>query len=255
MTEPFVFPVDPPRVIVAGDWHGDTVRAREVIRLAGEQGIHVIVHLGDFGFWVPGPATGRYLSTVNKECVRAGVLLLWVDGNHEDHAELNAIPLDDTGVRRIRSNIAHLPRGFRWTWHNKTWMALGGAYSVDRYDRKLNVSWWEEETLTPDDVSRAVSPGHVDVIVAHDCPNRVNIPGLQSHRFPAYAIAESDEHQRLVGTIVDATRPSVYFHGHYHVRYTAYRHLPDEGSTLVIGLGDNYGKLADNFAVVNVKQG
>ena len=174
--------------------------------------------------------------------------------------EWGGMPIDPaTGLRPIRPHIFHLPRGLRWRWHGKTWMALGGAHSVDRPMRKPGVSWWPEERLTAADVSHAISGGPVDVIVAHDAPDGYEIPGLPGgfppaelyqadlHRQPRIGlpqqglVARAHLHRQLVGEVVDATAPTVLFHGHYHVRYTAYR-----GETRVVGLADDSGNLADD---------
>ena len=243
----------PDRIIAAGDWHGNAHRAYAVLRHAGIRQVPVVVHLGDFGFWVPGAETDRYLDTVEKACVEFGVTLLWVDGNHEDHATLNALPLDEFGVRPIRDHIVHLPRGFRWNWHGRTWMALGGAHSVDKHLRKPGRSWWPEEVLSPAEAERAIAGGPVDVIVAHDCPDRVDIPDLAPDGFfPPAQIAAAEEHQRLVGTVVDATEPGILLHGHYHVRYHAVRSLPGGGQTAIVGLGADINSFRDNMLLLDL---
>ena len=247
---------EPDRVIVAGDWHGNTNRAGGVISSAGTREIPVVIQLGDFGFWVPGSNTDAYLDTVEKVCSRFGVTLLWVDGNHEDHLTLNTLPLNDFGVRPIREHIFHLPRGFRWIWHGRTWMALGGAHSVDKHLRSPGRSWWPEEYLSDADLQRAISGGPVDMIVAHDCPDRVDIPGLApAGFFPAAQIADSEAHRYLVGTVVDATTPGVLFHGHYHRRYNAVRSLPGGGQTAIIGLGDDGCMPKDNVLLLDLRRG
>lgn len=246
---------DPDRVLLAGDWHGNTNRAGGVIASAGMRGIPVVLQLGDFGFWVPGADTDAYLDTVDKLCARHGVELLWVDGNHEDHVTLNALPLNDSGVRPIREHIHHLPRGFRWTWHGRTWMALGGAHSIDKHLRTPGRSWWPEEYLSDADLDRAISGGPVDIIVSHDCPDRVDTPGLAPDGFfPAAQIADADAHRYLVGTVVDATRPGVLFHGHYHRRYNAVRDLPGGGQTAIIGLGDDGCSTRDNTQLLDLRK-
>lgn len=250
-----VFPENPSQVLLAGDWHGNETWAKGVIAHAGQRGIPVIVHLGDFGFWVPGESTEAYLSDVEDACARNGVILLWVDGNHECFPSLYDLPVDpSTGVRKISDHVFHLPRGFRWTWFGKTWMALGGAHSVDRLDRIPGRSWWPEEHLTDDEAAKAIGGGLVDVIVAHDAPDRVAIPGLRPGSFPASEVDAGDEHREKVGKVVDATRPSVLFHGHYHVRYEARRSLPGHASTAVIGLADDGSSrvLSDNAVVLSL---
>ncbi|WP_301123570.1 hypothetical protein [Mycolicibacterium fortuitum] len=127
----------PGTVMIAGDWHGNTGWATALIISAGVRGIKVVVQLGDFGFWTPGRRSDDYLDGIETACARHGVTVLWLDGNHECFDALYELPIDpETGLRQIRPHIFHLPRGLRWRWHGKTWMALGGAHSVDRPDRK-----------------------------------------------------------------------------------------------------------------------
>lgn len=51
--------MDPRRIVVAGDWHGNSHCGRGAITYAALRDIHVIVQLGDFGYWTPGTATIR----------------------------------------------------------------------------------------------------------------------------------------------------------------------------------------------------
>src|SRR5690606_22311304 len=78
----------------------------------------------------------------------------------------------DTGMRPIRHNIFHLPRGFRFTIHGVRFLALGGAYSVDRRWRKLNKDYWLEEEVTEADIANTLLPEDptTDVLLMHDSP-------------------------------------------------------------------------------------
>src|SRR4051794_33733627 len=82
---------DPGRVLVAGDWHGDTRWARGVAdllpALLPDERPRRIVHVGDFGIW-PGRAGLDYLLAVTAALAEVNGELWFVDGNHEDHSEL-----------------------------------------------------------------------------------------------------------------------------------------------------------------------
>ncbi len=126
-------------------------------------------------------------------------------------------------------------------------MALDGAHSVDRLNRRKGKSWWPQEHLSDDDLAAAIGPGHVDVILTHDAPDNVDIPGLTPGAFPASEIATGDWHRARVGRVVDATTPEVLFHGHYHVRYTA-----DRGSTAIVGLACDSSPMVEHVVVLDL---
>lgn len=227
-------PFSPKRVMTVGDWHGNLAWAQKVIAWAAtEQGTEAIVHAGDFGYWVNSPATDRYLKGVSDTCIAAGVPLAFIDGNHEDHSRLAEHNIIGGEAVELYPHVWFLPRGYRWEWNDFTWMALGGAHSVDRQARTPLLNWWPEEHLTPEQVEYASRPGGVDVVVAHDCPEGVAIPGLTSG-WPYTELVAAQQHRMLVRDVFDAVEPMMWIHGHYHVSYAAGLH-----GSMVRGLADD----------------
>ena len=160
-------------IAFAGDWHMNARWVPTAVRHAAEQGADVIVHLGDFGYTF----RAEFLQSLQRALDEAGLVLLFIDGNHENFAALLSLPVGANGLRRLTDRIWHLPRGFRWTWGGVRFLALGGAHSVDQPWRRLGTSWWPEEVLSEQDVAAAVAGGPADVLVSHDCPAGVAIPG------------------------------------------------------------------------------
>lgn len=234
---------DPKRVMVSGDWHGNPYFAVESIKYAAEQGCDVVVQVGDFGFWTPGGSTDSFLYLVEKAARQHRVRVYWLDGNHEDHSR--RVQFND---EVNRPNTVYLPRGFRWTWWGKRFMAVGGAVSVDKKDRKLGRSWWPDEELTEDELAYACRDDKisVDVVFAHDCPTGVNIPsigGCNEDRpgwenpclpqpFPRDVLVHADFHRGKMKVIADRLVPELWVHGHYHIPYRQ-----QVGKTTFIGLG------------------
>ena len=215
---------NPTKVMVAGDWHGSGAWAQKAIWHGHKAGAEVVVHLGDFGFWTDCSDTTKYLRHIQRTLEDTDTVLYWVDGNHEDHDRIKTTG----GNLPEYPRIVYLPRGFRWEWHGKTWMALGGAHSVDRLMRTPGRSWWPDEHLSEDQVEYASRPGAVDVMVCHDCPDGVAIPGIHAIEkqlsdpqgfWPPSEIAASFAHRMKLSRVVQAVRPKVLYHGHYHVRY------------------------------------
>lgn len=237
--------IDPSRILVLGDTHGNWCWTVAVIEHAAANGVDTIVQAGDFGHWIPGSGTKFFLEKIHKALVEFGITLYWVDGNHECHPDIQERlngSREAQALYKKYPRIIHLPRGFRWEWWGQTWMALGGAASVDRLQRKAGHDWFVGELLTTEDVEYASRPGDVDIIVSHDAPYGVDIPGIgigipnTDSGFPYACLIESGEHRRLVRDVVDAVRPSYIFHGHYHLRYQAFYELPGGGRVLVNGL-------------------
>jgi hypothetical protein len=213
--------LDPARIGVAGDWHGNTAWAtRAVARMAAAlSGPRIIVQLGDFGIW-PGPDGQAYLSALDQALAAADAELWFVDGNHEDFTQLAALRPGPDGRSQVRERIWHLPRGHRWRWHDRTWLALGGAVSLDRAGRTAGRDWWPEEEITVQQAGAVMAAGPADVMVTHECPAGID------HTFPppppewaAADLRRNDAHRALMREVVLAVRPHWLMHGHLHIGY------------------------------------
>ncbi|MBB5167134.1 metallophosphoesterase [Mycobacterium sp. AZCC_0083] len=225
---------EPTKILVAGDWHGNGAWGQKVIHHARKSGADTIIHVGDFGWWsVLDRDTWKYLRFLQENLQECGVTLHWVDGNHENHDDLeewvDAFDHQPWSAPNY-PNIIHMPRGHRWEWWGQTWMSLGGAHSVDRLQRTPGKSWWDGEHISDADVARAIGDGsHVDVMVTHDCPYGVAIPGIHADDkldaarsgWPLSEIEASTVNRKQLQKVVDVVRPAVLFHGHYHNRYNS----------------------------------
>lgn len=241
----------PNRIGLAGDWHGNSFHARAVIEHFTNRA-DVIIQLGDFGFWTPGPAQDKFISRVNRALNAADLMLVFVDGNHEFHPGLAKLPIDDdTGLRKVTNRIWHAPRGHRWEWSGVRWMALGGAYSIDRQWRTEGKDWWPEERLTDADVETACTGGSVDVLVSHDAPLRARVPLMSGSKWPSEDVRASRDHRALVQKVVDAAMPSRVWHGHFHCHYEDLIGLPDGQACQVFGLDCDGTKLWQSTRVVD----
>lgn len=244
-----------PQVALAGDWHGDAYWGQKMLDVCAADGIRTVLHLGDFGLW-PGYQGTGYLKRLGQHLEKNNQLLYWLDGNHDDHDALEAWPVEANGLRRIRDRIWHLPRGFRWDWHGRTWMALGGAHSVDRQFRTAHADWWPGELISPQEVLVALSGGPVDVLLTHDAP--LGIPKLDERLAPnvlGWPQEELDSaylHQKVLRQVVDIVRPAQIYHGHYHWRYDDELVLPDGHQVRVSGLDCDNTTRQDNLLYVRI---
>lgn len=232
----------------AGDWHGNFPYTRKALNYASRNGADVVIHVGDFGVWSP----YNYIRAVGDEAARLNLQVFFVDGNHEDHPWLNAQPIRQDGFRILHDNVAHIPRGTVWTWDGVTFMGLGGAHSVDRQWRTPGVEWFPEETLTYGQAFEAgTTPHDIDILVTHDCPSGVAIPGIEGnpHGFPAEEIALAEKHRELLGYVVESLQPRFLVHGHYHVNYTGMF-----GTTVIKGLDCDRSPLDRNVWLLDTEE-
>lgn len=227
---------DPQRVMLLGDTHHDLDFISDAIVYAADYGVDTIFQLGDFGYW-----PNRYPDFPNQvdDVLRgAGIQrFYWIDGNHENFDEITP------GMRIGR--IQHVPRGYRWSWWGKTWMGVGGGATLNRDYYTPGWDWFPQETLTQQQFERCMRPGTVDIVLSHDCPDGVDIPGLRPGQFPAGDVAESEAHRDLIGEIVDRVDATTLYHGHYHRRYRGQR-----GDLVVAGLSGNEQSVPDSTIIL-----
>lgn len=246
---------DPGRFLLAGDWHGDAEWARHVIAQApaGRDGSRLIIQLGDFGVW-PGRSGARYLDQVVGALQTNDATCLFLDGNHEDFSQLSTFVIRADGVREVRPRLFHLPRGMRWTWCGLRFLALGGATSLDRPWRTENVDWWSAEELTCEDIDRAIRGGACDVMLSHDAPSGIDVPGVPApSSWDPEEIKRANYHRSLLRTVVDEVRPTWLFHGHFHSRYDTTLRLADGHQVRVSGLANDWTG-TDGYHAVDLDQ-
>ena len=210
----------PERIGVAGDWHGNTEWATRAVRkisaLLPADRPRVIVHLGDFGIW-PGPDGQGYLPA-HAALAAADAELWFVDGNHEDFTQLAGLRPGPDGREQVTERIWHLPRGHRWRWHGRDWLALGGAVSLDRAiggGRRLVAAGGDHQA----EAARSSRP---------DPPTSWSptMPGRRRAHVPAAAVLvvcrdlrRSDAHRDLLQRVVLPVQPGWLMHGHLHLGY------------------------------------
>lgn len=252
-----------------GDTHGNTAAARFMLWSMHRMGIQKVIHVGDFGIYTDNSGM-KFASKVNKYAEEFDITLVVVPGNHENWRVINELVGDDReNLARYRSNIFIAPRGYRWDWNGMSFLALGGAPSVDRTWRtqndrlsrdeyKANMSWYAEEQITQDDVDYVVAGGYSDVMIGHDAPNGIRrierrIKG-NPNGFPTADILYAEEGRAILTEAFRGVGPEFYFHGHYH--FAVNEHIQRPGgeygeTTHVIGLDCEFNNYS--MAILNTE--
>lgn len=249
---------DARKVMIAGDWHRNSRWARHAIRdgCSRLDDPRVILQLGDFGFWRDAKI---YLLELSKELQEQDADLFFIDGNHEDHEYLGEVvarhhagadPSWSPGPVPVHPRIWYLPRGYRWEWQGRTWLALGGAASVDRAFRQEGRSWFREEEITLIQAGLISMQGPAGVMITHECPRRVTVHMPLGDPYPGWDLEVSRSHQELLDRIIDHVEPEWLFHGHMHLAHQGTFTYP-HGKMQVRGL--NCDGREENWAILDTK--
>lgn len=247
-------------VLVVGDLHGNTNHAVSLLTVAVHNHCDRMFALGDFGAWEHMAEGRHYFDAVDKVARRRKVRVYFLDGNHDKSSLLHELydeHLDDEGFLMCRKNIRYAPRGHRWSWDGTSFVAFGGAYSVDKgwrlqaeaaHAAKVDVRrarygssktrmvaeslWFPEEEMTDEelDAMLAADSSAVDIVLAHDKP-RAATPEWNRKDLPE-CLPNQDRIQRVVETL----QPKLLLHGHLHYRYSDTIQCGDDRWTRVEGL-------------------
>lgn len=232
------------KIALTGDIHADRNALGRTVLRAHDAGCERIFYLGDFGY----NFSSDFLDTAKRLHERTGLVIEWLDGNHEDFDYLESVNFDPLpGVLRYH------PRGSVETLDGVSFMFLGGATSVDRPWRVPHASWWPQEELTEADVARACTKGKVDVVLAHDAPYLppISNKGLNSG-FPQEELDRSESHRERVRAVYQEAQPTTWVHGHYHHRYTTSIEEP-WGPVTFEGLGTNFDLVTVNQIILHTE--
>jgi hypothetical protein len=228
VTEQLPNPLQTARTIgLLGDVHGDLDHLLTAMRTFWARGVNVVLQLGDFGFIWKGDNYEKALDKISRRLSGRNQTLFWIDGNHEDFDILyEKFPVDNDGLRRLRPNIIHLPRGYRTelapyddTTTPHVLGVLGGANSIDRSRRTEHADWWQLEQITEADLA-ALGSDHVDVLLGHEAP--LNVRGLDDDAgadrtgWRPSELAYAAEGRRMFHQGFMAVRPQLHVGGHWH---------------------------------------
>lgn len=203
-------------IVVAGDWHGDTQWMRKVVDRAAASGADLILHVGDLAVLWPGRDKGKFERRIQQRLELRDLQLVFIDGNHDNHHDLRALPLDEDGLAPVRPRVRYLPRGARFTHSGLVIAGLGGAHSIDQKWRTTGKDWWPDEDVTDEDVLRLMAGGPADVLLTHDVPYGVDVKS--EFDLPPQDLEAAARTRLRLRRAVDGLRPAHVFSGHWHQR-------------------------------------
>jgi hypothetical protein len=224
-----------------GDLEGDRNWAVSRLRALGERGdVDVACQLGDLRFGM-GPDHEAYLAAIESICARFGLRLLCINGNHENWARLDQLWAEprwrsEGGNQKpinVSDHVTLLPRGHRWEMGGRSFVALGGAPSVNRLRLTEGIDWWPSEVIQDEHVEATVAGGHAEVMLTHDSPGPpfcvdsvADVMRNNPNGWPDSILAYAEDGIEKITRAVVGVQPLLLAHGHFHVFGEAVVRLP-----------------------------
>jgi 3-oxoacid CoA-transferase subunit A len=166
-------------IYLTGDTHGDFRRVADFCDKAQTTPDDVLVILGDAGINYYGdPKDAR----LKKLLATLPITLFCIHGNHEKRPESAGgygEILWHGGIAYVQPmlpSIVFAQDGEIYDLDGTRCIAVGGAYSVDKYYRLQNGwGWWEDEQPSPEikaNVEAALTDSRwkIDAVLSHTCP-------------------------------------------------------------------------------------
>ena len=211
-------------VWITGDKHGEFEEVADFCRRAGTCRADTLIVLGDAGI---NYFTDARATALKQHLAQLPITLFCVHGNHEARPETVA------GYRRqagFGGEVYVDPRypnqvfpvdGALYTLGGARTLAIGGAYSVDKYIRLLrHWAWFEDEQPSAEIRARTEAAlggvrWQVDAVLSHTCPERA-IPVARRVAFEAYGEVDFST-ERWLESLRERLRFRRWFAGHFHV--------------------------------------
>lgn len=213
-------------VIIAGDHHGDW---NSFMKKVVSANLHdcTIISAGDNG---EGFKAQHYdenykddyyalYNQLNEELAYRGIQFYSIRGNHTD-------PTFYSGDTRVAlSNFEFLEDYTYKEINGQTFLFVGGAYSIDRLDRKYldkkngTICYWRDEPFVLDKSKLQDRP--VDVLVTHSGPTWLG-PGCKTPFIKSLSIDDKElmsdllRERDLHNQLFELVKPRNWYMGHFH---------------------------------------
>lgn len=200
------------KVLICGDIHGDWGHLN---RLINKQKPDLVMQCGDFGWWPKLERTSSvlyHLKPWKNKGIKSPVPVLWCDGNHEDHWDLERQCIDMEGEEGVElyDNVHYMPRGTTFKLDDgRIVLFIGGADSIDKGSRTLGIDWFPDELINNKEFERAMSHDHIDIVISHTAPSEW-VPNV------CKGDKVNDPCRIALSEVLKKYKPEVWAHGHWH---------------------------------------
>lgn len=204
---------------ILGDTHGEWSKLNQFINKKHPRNIF---QCGDFGWW---PGHKEFDITLIKN---GETKIYWVDGNHENHEDLEYIrnenpdAIKNNNPIEVADNIFYCPRGTVLTLEDgRKMLFFGGAESVDKQWRTPGFDWFPGEDIKPQDLNALDSITNIDIVISHTCPSSF-VGGVWSKSPVGMWDKVEDSASRYLEWILEKYYPKQWVFGHFHENITGF---------------------------------
>lgn len=206
-------------VLVTGDVHGDILLLLEMVRSIEND--EMLFVTGDFGlFWFDINSNSDKYTILNNMLESKNAYIVFVDGNHENHNFINRTEISEfcgAKCHKLLPRVIHIMRGEIVNIDGIKIFCFGGAYSVDRFWREKNKTYFEEELPNENEYDSGLNnlinaDFKVDYIITHTCQRRLVKKLGQRHK-----AIEEIKLQNYIQWIVDNVEYKKHYFGHWHM--------------------------------------
>ena len=208
-------------IYFTGDTHGEISK---IIKFAENQRLlmnDIIVILGDAGYNYYGNEQDRERKF---RLAHIKPIVLCIHGNHEMRPA--NIPTYRTKAwnggtvwyEEEYPNLLFAKDGEIYTLNGLKYIAIGGAYSVDKNFRiARGYNWWEDEQPSNDIkryVEEQISKYTIDVVLSHTCPQKYTPTEMFLHTINQTMVDSSTE--KWLNKIEESLTYKAWYCGHWH---------------------------------------
>lgn len=206
-------------ILVTGDVHGDILLLLEMVRSIEND--EMLFVTGDFGlFWFDINSNSDKYTMLNNMLESKNAYIVFVDGNHENHNFINRTEISEfcgAKCHKLLPRVIHIMRGEIVNIDGIKIFCFGGAYSVDRFWREKNKTYFEEELPNENEYDSGLNnlinaDFKVDYIITHTCQRRLVKKLSQRHK-----AIEEIKLQNYIQWIVDNVEYKKHYFGHWHM--------------------------------------
>lgn len=215
------------QLMLLGDTHGNLSVIYDYVEKLDLQHI-TIIQVGDFGYGF----TDYILQLLNDFLKPRNINLIINRGNHDNYYS-HFPKLGKAEFTKKLSNIIFLKDFDVLDWCGKKILCIGGATSIDRIDREVNVNYWNQEAIAYDKIKFFNEANtfqeymfnyytqNVDIVISHTSPMLFH-PYLKlsllDNRYSKDEDLKSDldKESIFLNKMITTIKPKQWIVGHFH---------------------------------------